>query len=53
MSEAKSTKPFAQSFVVPLSREEWERTAEPHETYEGYLQKLGELFGMVCLPKGE
>jgi len=44
-------------FIVPLSREEWEREldhnvelglAEPGETYEQYIGKLGRDF-IVCL----
>lgn len=55
----RKTKRFPQSFVVALSREEWERNLEqnielgictPGETYEGYLTALAEDFEFVCNP---
>jgi len=59
MSESKP-KRFPDSFVTPLSREEWQADHEQEialgitpkdETYEDYIAGLRAEFGIVCLPR--
>ncbi len=58
--ECKPKKRFGDSFVVPLSRTEWEEERErdvalglanPDETYEDYLDGLRRDFLSVCFPR--
>ena len=49
MSMDESEKPYGDSCITPLRKEDWEKTAEPGETYESYIRRCCELFGIVCL----